>query len=467
MLERFLGITVLSDYILSEGVDAVLDNIVSRTGATAVACNPTVTVPAPEGTGSFQPPSDAGSSPRLFDRPLFGKRGLWVRSGPSYLPNPDFYRDSPYPHRHPNDITREFGPSIGDFIHAARARGLEVYLQIGAVQPPGLRGEDIPRLPDGNIPENRMANTGSLASDGVWQYHHAYIRDLLHTYPEITGIRPDWPDYPCYKLDEAFQDFNPQVGTWAKANGYDFEKARKDAQALYHHLHGGLTNRDLERFSHPGGGNTALIHLLRDDPGIYEWLRLKAALSTHCLRRWSQVLAECSEGIDKKLSANAFMPPYSILTGFDFRRAAEVCAAVSPKLYTMHWTVIVSFWAEALLKANPGLDQSLLLRALTNLFDIQDGAETATPTIADFRYPAPDEPHPISDPPQHRKIDEVLATVDGRIPVTPIVHGYGPYDDFCRRFAVVARSRADGAWVNRYGYLSDEKLDAIGRIWRS
>ena len=37
MHRRTLGITVLADFILSEGVDAVLDNVVGRAGATAVA----------------------------------------------------------------------------------------------------------------------------------------------------------------------------------------------------------------------------------------------------------------------------------------------------------------------------------------------------------------------------------------------------------------------------------------------
>lgn len=74
--KRLLGITVLADFILNEGVEAVLDNLVDRAGATAVAVNPTVTAPSNEGVGSFQPPSDAGSSPRLFDRPLWGRRSL-------------------------------------------------------------------------------------------------------------------------------------------------------------------------------------------------------------------------------------------------------------------------------------------------------------------------------------------------------------------------------------------------------
>ena len=68
----FFGITVLADFILNEGVDSVLDNLTERAGVTAVALNATVTAESEEGKGSFQPPSDAGSSPRLFDRPLWG-----------------------------------------------------------------------------------------------------------------------------------------------------------------------------------------------------------------------------------------------------------------------------------------------------------------------------------------------------------------------------------------------------------
>ena len=44
--KRFLGITVLADFILNEGVDGVLDNLINRAGVTAVALNPTVTAPA-------------------------------------------------------------------------------------------------------------------------------------------------------------------------------------------------------------------------------------------------------------------------------------------------------------------------------------------------------------------------------------------------------------------------------------
>ena len=103
--QRFLGITVLSPFFQNEGIDAVLDNVVDRAGATAVAVNTSVTAPSEEGVGSFQPPSDADTSPRLFDRPIWGRSSGWLRSGPAHAADPALFRDSPYPPREPNDLT--------------------------------------------------------------------------------------------------------------------------------------------------------------------------------------------------------------------------------------------------------------------------------------------------------------------------------------------------------------------------
>ncbi len=460
--KRFLGITVLGDYILNEGIDGVLANM-EKCGATAVACNPTVTAPAEEGQGSFQPPDDAGSSPRLFDRPLWGQRSLWVRSGAAYEPVADFYRDTPYAPRCANDLTAEHGPIIGDFIRAARAAGLEVYLQLGAAQPPGLREEDVPRLPTGDLPQQRMAHTGSLASPAIRSYIRAYVRDLLHAYPEISGIRPDWPEYPCYKLDEAFQDFGPHVEYWAEERGFDFVPIKEECAKLYKRLHGGLKNKDLEEWAGPNRGQFALLNALRSRPGIAEWLRLKSELSVDLLREWRAALTAFG-GEDKKLSANAFMPPLTLFTGFDFERAARFCSAASPKLYTMHWSVMVEFWGEVLLKHNEGLDEKLVTRALAQLFDLGDSIDAES--LADYGYPAPDEAHPIPDAPQKRKIAQAKAAAGEGMAITPLVHGYGPDEDFARRLKLVAQSEADGVWINRYGYLGDAKIEAIGQIWK-
>ena len=126
---------------------------------------------------------------------------------------------------------------------------------------------------------------------------------------------------------------------------------------------------------------------------------------------------------------------------------------------------MVKFWGDVLMANNPGLDETLLVRALVNLLDLADGDEGGR-AIDDYGYPEPDEPHPIPTSVQIRKIDQVMAAVGGKIPVNALVHGYGPPDDFKRRLQLVVDSPADGAWINRYGYLGDDKLDAIGEIWR-
>ena len=460
--KRFFGITVLSPFFQNEGVEFTLDRI-ERTGATAVAVNTSVTLPGEPGQGSFQPPDDAGASVRLFDRPLWGKKALWLRSGPGHVAHRDYFHGLAYQPRMPNDVTEAEGKVIGQFIDAAKARGLNVYIQTSAAAPPGLHDNDRPRLPNGLLPEARMADTGSLASHEIRGFNRAWTRDIFDTYPKIDGIRPDWPEYPCYKLDEAFQDFSPHVADWANNHDFDFERIHHAADRLYRYLHGSLTNRDLVDFATPERGKFSLLRLYNQFPGIADWFRLKAALSCDLLQDWRTAITEYG-GPVKELSANAFMPPFSYVTGLDFDGASKICGAVSPKLYTMHWSLMVKFWGDVLMASNPGLDERLLVRALVNLLDLADGDEAGA-LIADYGYPEPDEPHPIPNTAQTRKIDQVLAAAGGRVPVHALVHGYGPVSDFRRRFQLVADSNADGVWINRYGYLSDEKLDAVREIW--
>ncbi|HRW03869.1 MAG TPA: hypothetical protein P5121_02165 [Caldilineaceae bacterium] len=462
MTKRFLGITVLSPYIQNEGVADLLQRLTERAGVTAVACNTSVTEPSAEGVGSFQPPIDAGASVRVFDRPLWGKSALWLRSAPGHHANPAFFHNSPYQPRPGDDLTDRAGAILGEFISAAKAEGLNVYIQTGATQPPGLRDEDTPRLPDGRIPQDRMANTGSVASPAVRAWNRAWTQDIFAHYPSIDGVRPDWPEYPCYKLDEAFQDFGEPVRVWAEDHGFDFECIQREVAAFYRHLHGGLTNADLVDFASKDRGKFTIARLYNQFPGVAEWFRLKAALSTDLLADWRRAITDFG-GAHKELSANAFMPPFSYVTGLDFAGAAAHCASIAPKLYTMHWSLIIKFWGDVLLAKNPGLDETLLVRALVNLLDVAE--DQGGTSLDDYGYPAPDEPHPIPNEPQVRKIEQAKAAVGGKAKLYALVHGYGPADDFRRRLQLVADSAADGVWINRYGYLSDEKLDIIGEVW--
>ncbi|GIT30595.1 MAG: hypothetical protein Ct9H300mP1_26410 [Planctomycetaceae bacterium] len=163
-MSRYVGITVLGDFILSEGVEPVLDNVTAA-GATAVALNPTVTAESAEGEGSFQPPDDAGSSPRLFDRPLFGKRSLWVQSEISYRPEPGLYAESAYTRGHPA-IDRDARGTDRRVHFCRKAAGPGRVPAVARRATVGVGDEDGPRRPtaDSRGEDGRTASLASPAS---------------------------------------------------------------------------------------------------------------------------------------------------------------------------------------------------------------------------------------------------------------------------------------------------------------
>lgn len=468
MPRNFLGITMMPEFIQNEGIDRVLDNLQYKAGVTAVATSPYVMEPADEKTGSREPPVDAGAgSVRLLDRPLWGKRELWVRTAPAFAPDTSLYRGLRYQPAEPNELTRTHGPRLKAFIRAAHARHLKVYLQVQAAIPPGYRvqfggptGDDRPQLPDGRVPARRLANNGSLASPHIAAYHQALLKDLVKAYPEIDGLRVDWPEYPPYFLDDVFLDFGPHAEAAAQRLGYDFDRMRRAAGDLYRTLHGGLRNEHLAPWAARDGGRFRLLRLLADEPALLDWLRFKAVLTTELIAGFRKAIDEAG-GKKIELMPNAFPPPWSLVSGMDFARVAPYATAISVKLYTMHWPVMLSFYGDAISRANPGLDDRLLTRALVSWLDIADDA--GLPALRDYRYPEPDEAHPVGNNAQARKIVEAQQAA-GKTPVLTLAHGYGPPADYRRRLDVAWQASQHGVWINRYGYLSDEKLAITGQV---
>jgi hypothetical protein len=468
MARNFLGITVMPEFIQNEGIEGVLANLTGKARATAVATSPYLMEPADEKTGSREPPIDAGAgSVRLLDRPLWGRRELFVRTAPAFIPNAGFYRGLRYQPPAPAELTVKQAALLPQFIRAAQARRLKVYLQVQAAIPPGYRvqfggprDDDKPLLPDGRVPERRLANNGSLASPHIIAYHCALLRDLVAAFPAINGIRVDWPEYPPYFLDDVFLDFSPHAAAAATRLGFDFERMRRAVLDLYRKLHGSLTNLDLIPWAEKEGGRYRLLRLLTDNPEILDWLRFKAILVEELLRAFRQTLDDAGAR-HIELVPNAFPPPWSLASGMDFRRAARYSTAISVKLYTMHWPVMLRFYGDALLRANPDLDQRRLTQALVSWLDIADDA--GRPNLADYAYPEPGEPHPVGRRAMTRHIVDAQIEA-GATPVYALAHGYGPLQDFAERLSVAWRASRYGVWINRYGYLSDEKLVATGQI---
>jgi hypothetical protein len=440
-------------------------------GANAVTTSPYVMEVADERSGSREPPDDAGAGAvRLLDRPLWGRRELVVRTAPSYIPHAEFYRGLRYQPAEPTELTRRAGHVVSDLIRAAQSRHLKVYLQIQAAIPPGYRvqfggptDDDRPRLPDGRLPPKRLAKNGSLASRHIVEYTHALIRDLCRTYPDIDGIRFDWPEYPPYLLDDLFLDFGEPAKQAAGRLGFDFDSMQRDALALYKKLHGGLADADFSAWLAGDGGRYALARLAIEYPGLFELARFKAALVTELLAGFRRAM-NASGGERMELIAHAFPPPWNLASGIDFARSREHVSGYCVKLYTMHWAMILRFYADQLLAANGGLSDPLLGRTLVRLLDMADDQGLAKAT--DYHYTDPEEPHPAGSRAMQRKIQQARHEA-GATPVYALAHGYGPANDFRRRLAAAWEASPAGVWVNRYGYLSDEKLRIIGQTTRA
>jgi hypothetical protein len=463
--DRFVGITVMPEDYQVEGIARVLRNLKERAGATAVATSPYVMEPSDAQHGQRQPPIDAGAGGvRLLDRPLWGKRELYTTSSPSFTPNPALYRGLKYQPAAPDQLTKSQGRIVRNFVHAAKKAGLEVYFQIQSVIPPdyivtsgGPAEEDKPRLPDGSVPKRRVGNTGTLASMEIRRYTEALIGDLCHQYPEIDGVRVDWPEYPQYTLDDQFLDFGGPAQAAARRLGFDFEGMRRDAGDLYRYLHGSLTQRDV------ASRDFALLPFMSRKPGLQALGRFKAALVAEMLEGFRKALTAAG-GPNKRLIPNAFPEPFSLASGMDHGLAARHCDGLSVKLYTMHWPMILRFYGDALMAANPGLDGTALAGRLDRLLNLSD--DDRPRSLTDYNYPGPETPHGAGRHAQTVKIQSARRAA-GTTPVYALAHGYGPLADFTERLETAWLAAERKVWVNRYGYLTEEKIDAIGRVCRS
>ncbi|MEO5785166.1 MAG: hypothetical protein ABIS17_06620, partial [Casimicrobiaceae bacterium] len=356
------------------------------------------------------------------------------------------------------------GRIVGDAVRLAKRRGLTVHMQLMAAIPPGYRvqfggpvEEDRPRLPDGSFTGARVDNGGSLASPHIRAYTCALIRDVIREYPEIDVVRLDWPEYPPYALASWFFDFGVHARSAAKRLGFDFDVMRADAQRLYDTLTCGLTEVDLDAWREPAGV-TGLPRWFERFAGFVELLRFKAALARELLEECAAAVKDAGAG-RVRLMPHAFPPPWNALSGMDFRMLAPLgIEAVGVKLYTMHWLMMLRGYADAMLARQPQL-RGALPRALAELFAVSDDPHALT-HVDDLRYPGPLEPHRVGARAQDRKI-RVAQQQAGSTSVAAFAHGYGPADDFRARFAIARDAAGGHVWVNRYGYLSDAKLDAI------
>ena len=285
----------------------------------------------------------------------------------------EFYHGLKYQPLQATAFTTSHGGMIQQIIDGAHNRDMKVYFQLSAVQVPGRFDEDMPRLPNGEYPRHRMVHTMSVASEDVRAYICSRVKDLLMSYPDIDGLRHDWPEHPPYRLGDAFLDFSENARRIAPRLGFDFEPMRLAADELYTRLQH-LSNADLAELSDARSVSYTIAKVLAQIPALAEVLRFKAALTLLYVKELREALDLVSQEKGKDLSPNAFPPPLSLLSGMNFSDVARYADSINMKLYTMHWPQIVYFYAEELLANNDQpLDEDMLVTALSKLFEKPSG----------------------------------------------------------------------------------------------
>ncbi len=458
--DRFVGVSVMPEYLQAEGSD-LIDRLIDRTGATAIVTTPCVIELADEATGVREPPVRGA----LLDRPLWGRRQLFIRTAPSFDHDTSLYTGLRYQPPVPTALTARNGHLVDDFIDTAKARGLEAHLRVQAAAPPGYRAGisnidagDEPRLPGGGTLPDRLDQNGSLASPHVKDYICALLRDLCARYPTVDGFHLDWVEYPPYTLDSVFFDFSGHAEAAADRLGFDFGRMRTAAAALRNKLLGGIDDTDLHTLLTSAGRQFAVRQLLSDHPDLTSFWRFKSVLVEDFLAACRRAVTDAA-GPGKKIGPMAFPPPWSAVSGFDYGRAGRHCDGILLKLIPSHWPMMLRAYGEAIRQANPRVSETLLVAVLSRILDI-DGGETGA-TLASYSHPTDGEAFAVGREAQLRKIEQAQAQA-GDTPIFALVHSGGPLDDFRSRLALSYAASGNKVWVNRYGFLTDVKLEAIG-----
>lgn len=469
------GIVLTTAEIASEGLDTVLD-AVARTGATALSTSLGVLLPGAPGAGTREPPLDVAGAARRLDRPLWGQRELYLRGYDPHEADPALWAGVAYPPPPvaPPEARQDVPRQI---IDGARARGLAAHIQVSPYTLPGAPGgqstqsghgagvaTDRPVRIDGTIAERIVAGHGCLNNPRVRALGRARLAEAARWYGDVDGIFLDWAEYTCYFLEDAFACFCPPCRATAEALGYDWAGIEADTRALWDRLHR-LTPADLRRATDGGDWPFAMAGDLADFPGYGDLLRFKAASVLGALIDLRATL----NGTGRTavvLEANGFPPPWCHLTGMDYGQAGQIVAATRPKLFTFHWPMITRWWSETLLAWNPTLDPDAVLRAVQSCLDLPTPADEHRQSLADYGMPRPDEPHPITMAALTRKLDQAVALAGDAAPCQAYLHSYRPAAEFARVLEAAAASTARGCWVQRYGYLSDEKLEILRAAWR-
>lgn len=456
--QPFIGIFLNPVYVQVEGLNAVFDRLQSA-GATAITTCPYVAEFVEDGIpGDRFPDLHVDGYRRVLSRPIHGKREIRIRKHSTIRGTEELFAGQPY--RPPNSTAGDLDPELPEkIIVEAQRRGMEAHLQLAPFLVPGLRDEDLPRYPDGSLPRGeRVSPAGCPNSEAVREYGLTLIEAAVRQYASIDGLFVDWTEYGAYALEDNFMSFSLHSKSQAERWGYDWEAIRRDVGNAWGHLHA-LDHSALAKLDGLARSPSALLGALARKPGWAAFLDFKA----HSIRSYYGEVRDRLNSLRPEhpiqLSARGWPPPWNVSSGMDYRRLSEVCDNLTPKLFSFDYCAMPAWYADTLLKWNPGLDESRVLDSLIEWMQLPD--DRVARRRSDYYIPAPEEEHPAHLASYQQRIVELAAQTTGNARLRPFAHAYMPDAQWQAMVEMLRDSEAEGIWVQMYGYLSDEKLGIL------
>ena len=470
------GITITTAELDSEGVELVLD-AVAGTGANAVTMSTGQVVEAAPGEGMREPPLDLEGQKRMLDRPLWGKRVLNVQRYAVHTPDPALWSDLPWnpPALAPEAIRVDH---VRRAIDASRERGLRVYAALAPYALPGgtggqvyttpsteLRDEYRPRRFIGGSHPDAIAFTGCLNNPVVRRLGRARLLEVLRHYGDVDGIVLDWVEYPVYFIDKLFTCFCDHCRHQATASGYDWQEILSSVRQLWDSLHT-LTPEQVHALIDSGDWGDLVADPEGMQTGFNAWLDFKAESVALAVRDLRETMAE-TDAPNVHVSTGGFSLPWGRMSGASYPDENGPVDVQRVKLYSFHWLMMVRWWTEAIMSWNRGSDlrATNMTRATMSLFglELEHKPSEITPDL--FGMPDPDESHNLTPGSYTHRLENALSRRSHQAPLMPVVHAYRSVEDFASLMQTIRPFARRGVWIQRYGYLSDEKLDVLRQEW--
>lgn len=465
------GIVFTPAELQEEGLEWVLESVTSR-GVNAVALTPGVFLPSDPERGVREPPLDVDGHVRRLDRPLWGSHVAHVDRYAPYEYDEDIWAGVPYPPPKPAPLEHRVDLARS-LLDRAPEFGLEPYVILSPTVIPGLPGghsmsggvasldtSERPVPVAGSRPERIIAGQGCPNHPKVQALIQARVQEAARHYPDAAGFFFDWIEYTCYFPQDVFTCFCCYCEQQAQAAGLDWEAMRVGVRMLWDRLHA-LSRDDLTAVTHAG-----FLELLEpsEREAVEAHQRFKAATVARVYRLIRGVLQ--GEGCgEMNIGANGFPEPWGAVTGAALATAGMYADTVRPKFFTFHWAMMVRWFGETLQEWNPHLSEAAIVQATLGAFRISGGERPLA--LEAFGMPRPEEHHPLSATDVVTKIDEISKELSTPRQCEAYLHGYQPADEFDHLLGAVGAMDIGGIWVQRYGYLSDKKLEILGSHWGS